>query len=225
MLDYKIKELKREINPKEQKIKELRLRTEQLDTELQKFNGLNASLGIIVDDFKAGQDEMQQLIQKNRTRIRRNDILIKRFKDDVYDTVQHIDKYDELLLKMADIKETHVKEKEIGSQETDPDIKKEYENQKTYLENSVASLKKKKNKDKAAHELENLKIMKENMHLIEQIKTLRDENTMLAKNSRSNDPNQSLMHSASRMTRSQMSASARSNQSYMESQQVQDNRA
>ena len=34
MLDYKIKELKREINPKEQKIKELKMRTEQLDKEL-----------------------------------------------------------------------------------------------------------------------------------------------------------------------------------------------
>lgn len=41
----------------------------------------------------------------------------------------------------------------------DPDIKKEYESQKTYLQNSVTSLKKKKIKDKETHTMDIIKVM------------------------------------------------------------------
>lgn len=36
---------------------------------------------------------MQELIKKNRSKIRENDIMIKRFKDDVYNAVQYIDNF------------------------------------------------------------------------------------------------------------------------------------
>jgi hypothetical protein len=41
----------------------------------------------------------------------------------------------------------YVKDQEIKNVEIDPDIKKEYENQKRYLENSVNSLKKRLEKE------------------------------------------------------------------------------
>ena len=53
-------------------------------------------MGIVVDDLKEGQDTMQSLIKKNRTKIRQNNILIKGFKDDIYDIVQQIDRFEEL---------------------------------------------------------------------------------------------------------------------------------
>jgi hypothetical protein len=52
VLDYKIKELKREIAPKEQEITKLKELTQQMDSSLKKFNSLNAKMGIIVDDLK-----------------------------------------------------------------------------------------------------------------------------------------------------------------------------
>jgi D-ribose pyranose/furanose isomerase RbsD len=51
----------------------------------------------------------------------------------------------------------YVKDQEIKNVEIDPDIKKEYENQKRYLENSVNSLKKRLEKETQIHkEVNNL---------------------------------------------------------------------
>ena len=58
-----------------------------MDKNLKHFNKVNANLGIIVDDLRERQENMQELIKKNRSKIRENDIMIKRFKDDVYNAV------------------------------------------------------------------------------------------------------------------------------------------
>ena len=50
--------------------------------------------------------------------------------------------------------------------EIDPDIKKEYENQRRYLENSQTSLKKRLEKEKQIHKEDNMNIMTENISLI-----------------------------------------------------------
>lgn len=52
---------------------------------------------------------------------------------------------------MHEYLEPLVKENDIKSVEIDADIKKEYENQKTYLENSVNSLKKRLEKEMLIH--------------------------------------------------------------------------
>lgn len=59
--------------------------------------------------------------------------------------------------------------------EIDPDIKKEYINQKKYLESSVFSLKKRLEKEQQIHREDNLNIMQENMDLIQDITDLRRE--------------------------------------------------
>ncbi len=172
VLDYKIKELKREIAPKEAEITKLKVLTKQMDDQLKNFNRMNAQMGIIVEDLKDNQDAMSLMIAKNRTKIRANEILKKDFKDDVYDTVQYIDHFLSLQQRVTNMFEKYVPSKDVKTVEIDNDIKKEYENQKTYLKNSVTSLQKKKNKDKEIHEQSNLKVMEENMKLITQINTL-----------------------------------------------------
>jgi hypothetical protein len=62
---------------------------------------------------------------------------------------------------------------DIKNVEIDPDIKKEYENQKRYLENSVNSLKKRLEKEMQIHKEDNMSIMKDNIKLIKQITSLR----------------------------------------------------
>ena len=57
--------------------------------------------------------------------------------------------------------------------EIDPDIKKEYENQRRYLENSQTSLKKRLEKEKQIHKEDNMNIMTENISLIGMISDLR----------------------------------------------------
>ena len=59
--------------------------------------------------------------------------------------------------------------------EIDPDIKKEYENQRRYLENSQQSLKKRLEKEQQIHKEDNMNIMRENIKLIKMISDLRTE--------------------------------------------------
>ena len=57
--------------------------------------------------------------------------------------------------------------------EVDPDIKKEYENQKKYLKNSVHSLEKRLEMEKNIHKEDNMRIMNGNQELIDIINVLR----------------------------------------------------
>ena len=99
VLDYKIKELKRDIAPREMEITRLKKETNEMDKNLKHYNKINANLGYIVDDLRTRQEHMQELIKKNRTKIRANDIKIKEYKNSVYYVVQFIDDYE--LLKKA----------------------------------------------------------------------------------------------------------------------------
>lgn len=52
VLDYKIKELKRDIGPREDEIKDLLQLTSTMQQEVQHFNRVNQNLSLIVEDLK-----------------------------------------------------------------------------------------------------------------------------------------------------------------------------
>jgi chromosome segregation ATPase len=58
VLDYKIKELKRDIAPREMEITRLKQETNDMDKNLKHFNKINANLGYIVDDLRTRQEQM-----------------------------------------------------------------------------------------------------------------------------------------------------------------------
>lgn len=87
VLDYKIKELKRDIAPREMEIGKLKKETNEFDQKLKKFNYTNSHLGTIVDDLRVRQEKMQELIKKHRNLIRSNETYILNFKNDVYKVV------------------------------------------------------------------------------------------------------------------------------------------
>ena len=195
VLDYKIKELKRDIAPREMEITRLKKETNEMDKNLKHYNKINANLGYIVDDLRTRQEHMQELIKNNRSKIRANDIFIKGFTNAVYRTVQFIDDFDQLKRAVNENLYPYVKDQEIKNVEIDPDIKKEYENQKRYLENSVNSLKKRLEKETQIHKEDNNNIMRENMELINQIAELRKEVTTLNSKLRNQDCKYTRTHS------------------------------
>lgn len=74
--------------------------------------------------------------------------------------------------------------------EIDPDIKKEYANQKTYLQSSHHSLQKRLEKEDQIHRQDNLNVMNENQKLINDINELRGqvkEYRLLVKNKNSEE--------------------------------------
>lgn len=52
VLDYKIKELKRDIAPRGMEITRLKNETKEMDKNLRHYNKINANLGFIVDDLR-----------------------------------------------------------------------------------------------------------------------------------------------------------------------------
>ena len=126
VLDYKIKELKRDIAPRGLEITKLKKETNDMD------------------DLRTRQEHMGDLIKKNKAKIRQNDNFNKGFKNAIYWVVQYIDDFDQLKWAVNKNLYPYVKDQEMKNVEIDPDIKKEYENQRKYLENSQASLKKRR---------------------------------------------------------------------------------
>jgi len=91
----------------------------------------------------------------------------------VYKTVQFIDDFDALKRGVNELLFKYVQQQAMKNVEVNPDIKKEYENQRKFLENSVHSLKKRLEKESEIHKEENLAIMNDNIKLITQISDLR----------------------------------------------------
>jgi chromosome segregation ATPase len=84
VLDYKIKDLKREITPQQNKILELKKETNELDGKLKFFNQVNSGLGLTVDDNRTRQEQMQKSITNSRAQIRRNETYIRSYRNAVY---------------------------------------------------------------------------------------------------------------------------------------------
>lgn len=58
-MDYKIKDLKRDIAPREAEINDLKVSTQEMDADLKNSNAANVGLGFTVDDLRNRQDEIQ----------------------------------------------------------------------------------------------------------------------------------------------------------------------
>jgi cilia- and flagella-associated protein 57 len=96
VLDYKIKELRKMIAPRQTEITALRKETREMDAKLKNYNTMNSNLGFMVEDLRNRQEAMQDSIKQNRLKRMYNDILISKMKTDVYWTVQHIDDFEAL---------------------------------------------------------------------------------------------------------------------------------
>lgn len=173
MLDYKIKDLKRDIAPREDEINQLKQETQKMDHKLKTCNAVNSALGVTVDDLRNRQEEIGELIRKSRARIRHNDIYIQGFRNAVYWVVQYTDDHDQLKKSVHQSLYAYVKDSTVKNVEVDPDIKKEYVNQRKYLESSYHSLQKRLEKEEQIHRQDRINVMKDNIELIDEISKLK----------------------------------------------------
>lgn len=64
VLDYKIKELRRDINPRELEIKDLVEQTNKMRSELKHFDRVNKNLMLIVEDLRMRQEGLTTEVGK-----------------------------------------------------------------------------------------------------------------------------------------------------------------
>lgn len=174
VLDYKIKELKRQIEPRENEISDMKDQIKEMDAELEQYHKSNAALDLMIAELRLKLDGMQREILKQRKQLQDSQGLVRRFRGDLHDAVQHIQEPKVLKEDVIDLYKRYVQE-QIQPQEVDVDIQREYNRQREYLERSVETLKRKLAKDMEMHRNDNRRIMQENVALIKEINELRRE--------------------------------------------------
>merc|ERR1719253_310574 len=173
VLDYKIKELKAQIDPKTADIASMKTQTQAMDDELTDYINKNKQLALDIGQLQMKQRALQEEIKSQKRRLRDDLSLIKRFKIDLSEVIENIG--DQKALKDSI---TAVYRKYTGplkKSDLDTDMQKDYNRQRDYLEKSVDSLKKKLEKDSQAHRIDNMRIMQENVSLIREINDLTRE--------------------------------------------------
>merc|ERR1719261_139637 len=174
VLDYKIKELKSQIDPKNDSIAEMKKQIQATDAQLEDYHRKNKLLQVNIDQLQEKQRSLQKEIVTQRKKMTDCQTIIKRFKNDLHECVQFIQEPKQLRDSVTSLYKKYVPNG-IKKQELDSDIQREYNRQRDYLEKSVESLKRKLLKDSEVHRQNNMRILQENVALIREINDLRRE--------------------------------------------------
>jgi len=178
VLDYKIKELKSQIDPKNQDISIMKLQIQEMDHDLEDYHKKNKQLQIDIGQLQLRQKISQDEIATQRKKLSDSLTLIKRMNNDFHECVQYIQEPLLLKEKINNLYKKYVPNG-VEKQELDIDIEKEYNRQKEYLEKSVQSLKHKLIRDSEVHKQDNVRVLQENVALIKEINELRREITFV----------------------------------------------
>merc|ERR1711904_485362 len=168
VLDYKIKELKAQIDPKNDDITDMKKQIQAMDADLEDYHRKNKQLQLDISQLQVKQRSLQDEIVSQRKKMTDCQTIIKRFKNDLHECVQFIQEPKQLKESVTNLFKKYVPHG-IKKQELDSDIQREY------LEKSVESLKRKLAKDSEVHRQDNMRIMQENVSLIREINDLRKE--------------------------------------------------
>lgn len=174
VLDYQIKELKRQIEPRENEIADMKDAVRRMDAQLELFHRDNGARKQEALQLRATLQEKQTQIRRQRQLYRQTQAELSALCNDLSEIVAFIQ--EPLVLKDAVKRcyQTHVTEK-IQAAEVDPDVSKEYRRQQAYLDKSVAVLQKKLSRDLLSRRNDNMRLMQENVALIKEINKLRRE--------------------------------------------------
>lgn len=174
VLDYKIKELKMQIDPKNAHIASMKIQILAMDAELNDYMKRNKQLALDISQLQMKQRALQEEIKSQKKKLREDMALIKKFKIDLHECMQFQHDPKQLKNSVANLYQKYM-ESGVKKMELDTDMQKEYNRQRDYLEKSVDSLKRKLEKDSQVHRIDNMRIMQENVSLIREINDLRRE--------------------------------------------------
>lgn len=89
-MDYKIKELKKQIEPREQDIQGMTSQIKEMDIELQQYNSNNSSLNLKITDLKLKVTAAEKEVETEKEKVKGCLAIVKRFKIDLNECIQHI---------------------------------------------------------------------------------------------------------------------------------------
>lgn len=171
VLDYKIRELKKDIGPREEEIARLKEQTSDMEKELKHLTAVNEHLALIVEDMRMRQEGMKNEIESQERTLRDIEAETQYLRDSIYDCVQYITDHNKLKEAILGLYGQHVRQETMRKVETN--AQQENAQQRKYLEDTVKGLKDKHKKVTQAHKQDSMRIMKENVDLINEINDLK----------------------------------------------------
>jgi len=178
VLDFKIRELKQQIEPRQMEIIAMRDKIKSMDEELENYHRSNAALDALIGDLRNKIDEHRAESKNKRTQAKQQEGVIIAFRKDLSAAVVHIQTPPLLLEAVQRIVEKY------GSMENvrpllDPEVEEEYSRHKEFLQKSVLELKKTLQSNSLTHMTTNSRIRQNNMALISEINSQRESNRMM----------------------------------------------
>lgn len=175
VLNYKIQELKRQIMPRKKEITDMREQIKEMELELLQYHKSNAALDLMIGELRLKKEGMQRECDTLDKQLVDGDAVVRRFRSDLHDAVQHISDYKKLKACIGTLYRQYVHEGVASGGAGEADLQKEYSRQREYLEKSVESLKRKLAKDMEMHRNDHSRLSRENTQLTSEVNMLRRE--------------------------------------------------
>jgi len=175
VLDFKIRELKQQIEPRQLEILGMREKIKEMDEELERHHKSNTNLDELIGSVRIRINDLHAETKVRRTHAKQQENNIATFRSQLQMAIAHV--LDPPKLKKAI--ETLAKEYGAGGPikpRMDPDVENEYSRHREFLQRSVAQLKKHLEDGGHEHMLTNSQLMAQNLELIETINKQRDSN-------------------------------------------------
>merc|ERR1712154_311289 len=180
VLDYKIKSLKKEIEPRQNKIMSMKDNVKKLDVELEKLHKTNGQLKVSIKQTNQSIDAVQKVINGKKEKYKKLQLITSKFGYDLSQIIEHIQSPKEL--RQYFVNKMYNKNKQNSlmmfvdqNYDINKNVLKEYSRQRQHLVLCVNSLKKKLSKQSKVNRKENYQIMMQNVKYMTEIQELRKE--------------------------------------------------
>ena len=173
VLDYKIKELKRQIEPREMDIQGMTGQIKEMDVELDQYYKSNSKLELAITDIKLQLKAAEREVAKEREKWKALSSKVMKFKVDLVDCLSFVQDPKLLKKSLEKLYQKFSREGDKKEESGEKEVQQEYTRQREYLERTVGSLRIKASKDEGLHRTDNTRIMQENVTLIKEINSLR----------------------------------------------------
>lgn len=187
VLDFKIKDLKRQIEPREAEIEAIRSRIKGMDGDLERYHRGNAALEVHLGVLQREAEEAQAEALRGRAALRERGLKLRRVQHDLNEVVGFIQEPRRLREYVRDLYRRHVGSAHVERARLDADVRDEHARQTSYLKGATDRLKNELSaqagraaRDMRAGVADNQQLIRELAELRRQVKELRAERARAA---------------------------------------------
>lgn len=178
VLDFKIRELKQQIEPRQNEIMAMRDKIKQMDLELEKFHKTNSNLDNLIGELRGKIDVMQEESKQKRMQAKTLENTIASCRSEVQTAMNFILSPPQLLSAVQKIVQAFSTTDAVKPR-VDPEVEEEYNRHREFLQRSILELKKALEQGSMHHMTTNNEIREKNMNLIAEINQQREINRQL----------------------------------------------